>query len=85
MIIKKATLPKLAEFLRDEDNTIQYPIPVDHKQRGIKNFRKGTSRHSHKPNFIHNQAKLQARLEVEEDYLRMKSTTSIALLTEDSP
>lgn len=26
MIIRKATLPKLAEFLKDEDNTINYPL-----------------------------------------------------------
>lgn len=26
MIIHKATLPKLAEFLKDEDNTINYPV-----------------------------------------------------------
>lgn len=43
------------------------------------------NRHSHKPNFINNQARLQAKLDVEDDYLRLKSMNSIALPTEDSP
>lgn len=83
LIIKKATLPKLAEFLRDEDNTVIYPEPKH--QRNTKSFRKAAHRLSHKPNFIHNQARLQARLEAEEDYLRLKSTNSIALPSDHSP
>jgi hypothetical protein len=51
----------------------------------MRSFRKGMNRLSHKPNFIHNQAKLQAKLDVEDNYLRLKSTGSIALPTEDSP
>jgi hypothetical protein len=83
MIIRKATLPKLAEFLKEEDNTVHFPTE-SLKQKAIKNFRKGVNRHSHKPNFS-NQARLQAKLDVEDDYLRMKSTNSIVLPTEDSP
>jgi hypothetical protein len=83
MVIRKATLPKLAEFLKDEDSTVLFPAEV--KQRGGRSFRKGINRHSHKPNFINNQARLQAKLDVEDDYLRLKSTNSIPLPTEDSP
>jgi len=62
MIIRKATLPKLAEYLKEEDNTVIYPVE-NLKQRGIKNFRKGMNRHSHKPNLGNNQARLQAKLD----------------------
>jgi hypothetical protein len=84
MIIRRATLPKLAEFLREEDSTVLYPSD-SLKQRTTKSFRKGANRQSHRPNFAHNQARLQARLNAEDDYLRMKSTNSIAIPSEDSP
>lgn len=60
MVIRKATLPKLADYLREEDNTIVYPS--ESPKRNNRNFKRALSRHNHKPNFSQNQARLKAKL-----------------------
>ena len=83
MVICKATLPKLADYLKEEDNTIVYPN--ESPKRSNRNFKRALSRHSHKPNYNQNHARLKAKLEAEENCLEMQSTNSIVVTTEDSP